>query len=125
MREAPDRIFLRGVHVFARHGVLEEEKRLGQRFEIDVECGLDVSDYARRDAYEDALCYQSVHDIVRETAEGERFDLVEALAEAIAERLFARFEMLAEARVEIRKPSAPITGVFGTVGVAITRKRPA
>ena len=118
-----DRIFLRGIHVFARHGVLEEEARLGQRFEIDIDCWLDMATYAPADDYAGAVGYQEVFEAAREIAEGGRFALIEALAEAIASALLERFAKLEAVRVEIRKPSAPIPGILAYAGVDITRRR--
>ncbi len=122
-RVSGDRIFYRGIVLFARHGVKAEEEKLGQRFEIDLDCRLDLAPAGKSDDVGLTVDYGAVYTVVRETVEGERFFLIEALAERIAERLLARFAAIAEVRIEIRKPAAPVPGVFDTVGVEIVRRR--
>jgi dihydroneopterin aldolase len=118
-----DRIFLRGIVLFGRHGLIPEEAVLGQRFEVDLDCFLDLSAGGRADRIGQTIDYAAVYETVRHTVESERFGLIEALAERIAERLFGEFAPLAKVRVEVRKPGAPIRGHFDTVGVEITRER--
>jgi dihydroneopterin aldolase len=120
-----DRIFLRGIVLFGRHGLIPEEAVLGQRFEVDLDCFLDLSAAGRADRIGATLDYAAVYETVRHTVETERFGLLEALAERIADRLFGEFPPLSKVRVEVRKPGAPIQGTFDTVGVEIMRTREA
>lgn len=118
-----DRIFIRGVQVHAHHGVFEEEKKLGQRFIFDVDYWVEAKPYARADDYTEAVSYNDVYETVIEVAKGPRVNLIEALAERIAQTLLARFAPINVVRVEVHKPAAPIAGVFSDVGVEITRRR--
>ena len=118
-----DRIFLRGVQLHARHGVFEEERRLGQRFVVDVDYWVDTSAYAATDDVRGAVSYGDVYLTLMEIAGGEPVNLIETLAERIAAALLGRFGSIDAVRVQIHKPSAPIPGVFGDVGVDITRRR--
>ena len=118
-----DRIFFRGIVLFGRHGVYKEEERLGQRFEIDLDCRLDLSKAGKTDSVHETVDYGAIYETVRHLVEDERFLLIEALAEMIADHLLADFDKLQSVRVEIRKPSAPIPGVFDTVGIEIHRAR--
>jgi dihydroneopterin aldolase len=118
-----DRIFLRGLQVHAHHGVFEEEKTLGQRFVFDVDYWLDTRAYGLRDDFTDAVSYNDVYLAVVEIATTQRFNLLEALAERIAETLLDRFAKIEAVRVEVHKPMAPIAGVFSDVGVEIIRRR--
>lgn len=118
-----DRIFLRGVQLHARHGVFEEERRLGQRFVVDVDYWVDTSGYAATDDVRGAVSYGDVYLTLMEIAGGEPVNLIETLAERIAAALLGRFGSIDAVRVQIHKPSAPIPGVFGDVGVDITRRR--
>jgi dihydroneopterin aldolase len=91
---------LNGLEVFGRHGVLPEE-RAGQTFLYDIE--LETSEAALSDRIEDAVDYREVAELVRVVSDGRRFDLLEALAAAVADLLLARFDV-ARVRVRVRKP---------------------
>jgi dihydroneopterin aldolase len=91
---------LSGLEVFGRHGLLPEE-RTGQTFLYDVE--LETSDAAMSDRIEDAVDYREVAELVRVVSDGQRFDLLEALAASVADVLLARFDV-ERVRVRVRKP---------------------
>ena len=93
---------LEALEVFGRHGVLDEERRDGQTFFYDVR--LEVGDGALSDRIEDAVDYREVADCVREVSDGKQFNLIEALAAAVADALVERFDV-ERARVRVRKPS--------------------
>ncbi len=91
---------LESLEVFGRHGVLEEERRDGQTFLYDI--WLEVGDGALSDRIEDAVDYREVADLVREVSDGRHFNLIEALAAAVADALIGRFEV-ERVRVRVRK----------------------
>ncbi len=91
---------LHGLEVFGRHGVLEEEKRDGQIFVYDVELEVDQPAADQIDA---AVDYRLVADCVREVSDSRSFDLIEALAAAVADALVVRLGV-AHVRVRVRKP---------------------
>jgi dihydroneopterin aldolase len=93
---------LAGLELHGFHGVLEDERRDGQRFLFDL--WLDVPDgAARSDRIEDAVDYRQVVATVREVSDGRAYRLLEALAAAVAEALVARFPA-ERVRVRVRKP---------------------
>lgn len=117
-----DRIELRGLRVVARHGLLEEEKERPQPFEIDLELELDLSDAGRQDALERTVDYGEVVRRVIAVVTGRQFDLIEALAEAIAE------DVLEEPRLEavgvrVTKLRPPVPADLSSVSVAVHRRR--
>jgi len=118
-----DRIVLKGLQVFARHGVLPEEKKLGQRFALDVTAYLDLRPAGTSDDYRQTVCYDALTRLVLETVTARRFYLIEAAGEAVAEALLGVFPAIERVVVEIRKPSAAIDAVFDHVGVVIERNR--
>ncbi len=118
-----DRVFLRGVELHAYHGLHEEEARLGQRFIVDVDWWLDAASAAAHDEYNETVGYDKVFEVIHAVSSGRRFHLLEALAQAIAETVLARYPRVQKVRVELHKPSAPIPGIFRDAGVEITRGR--
>jgi dihydroneopterin aldolase len=118
-----DRILVRDLQVFARHGVLPEEKALGQRFVIDITAFLDLAQAGRTDDLARSVSYVDLIETATTTLTRQRFDLIEAAAEAVAVALLAGFPAIERVAIELRKPGAPIDAVFGYVGVAIERSR--
>jgi dihydroneopterin aldolase len=111
---------LRGLHVFGYHGVEEEEKRLGQLFLFDLE--LEVGDRGADDRLENAINYTEVASAVRELSNARRFDLLEALATAVADLVFERFAP-ERVRVRVRKPQVKPAGMTVEFS-AVTVERP-
>jgi dihydroneopterin aldolase len=99
---------LRGLEIFGRHGVTEEERARGQTFLYDVE--LEVSDAALSDRLEDAVDYEQVAACVRALSDERQFALLEALAAAVADEILARFPV-ARVRVRVRKPEVRPAGL--------------
>lgn len=118
-----DKIILKDLQVFARHGVLPEEKKLGQRFAVDVIAFLDLRPAGESDDYKRTVCYDSLTRTVTDALTERRFYLIEAAAEAIAQDLLTKFPLIDRVQVEVRKPGAAIDAVFSHVGVAIERAR--
>lgn len=119
-----DRIILRDLGFYGYHGVFEEEKKLGQRFFIDLECGLDLSGPANSDALGHTISYADIFDVVKATFEGKRTKLIEALGQNIVNALFDSFEEINWIIIRIRKPEAPIAMVRGEAAIELHRVRP-
>ena len=117
------KIELKGLEFFAYHGVLPEEVRLGQQFSVDVVLSLDPDMQFESDAVESTVNYAEVFALVEAIFTGERFNLIERAAEAIAERVLADFERVREVGVTVRKPAAPLPGVFDYCSAEVTRCR--
>jgi dihydroneopterin aldolase len=121
-----DRLSLVGMRFEARHGVFDAEKERPQPFEVDLVLHADLADAAARDDLAATADYAALHDMVRAIVEGPPFDLIEALAGAIARAALAATDpsVVGSVEVRVRKPSAPIDGAFETVEAALTRRRP-
>ncbi|MFE1601826.1 dihydroneopterin aldolase [Methylobacterium sp. ID0610] len=118
-----DRILVHRLAVFAHHGVLEEENRLGQRFYLSLEVSLDLRAAGRSDDIAATVSYADLAALATEIATGRRFRLIEALAETIATESLARFPALTAITVRVDKPSAPIPAILDGVSVEVTRTR--
>lgn len=117
-----DRIRLRGLQFFAYHGVMDEEKTLGQRFFVDVDLRRDLSLAGQSDQVQDTINYAEVYQVIKLIVTEERYHLIERLAERIAERVLDEFSCEA-IRVEVHKPQAPIPGILDDVSVEIFREQ--
>jgi dihydroneopterin aldolase len=121
-----DRLSLLGMRFLGRHGVLPEEKVTPQPFEVDLVLEADLADAAERDSLAATVDYAGLFDLVRDIVEARTFDLIEALAGAIATAVLSRTDpaIVAAVEVRVRKPEAPLGGTFETVEVALVRRRP-
>ncbi len=117
-----DRIILSGAQFFARHGVSAEERRIGGRFVVDVELDHDLRPSGASDNLADTISYSDVYRVVGEIVQGKSFQLVETLAEMIAQTLLARFPARA-VRVRVKKQPPPLQGIVDYAGVEIYRER--
>jgi len=115
-----DRITLRNMVFYAYHGVFEAERELGQRFEVDVELHRDLRQPGKTDDLDLTVNYADVYTVVKETVEDQECNLVEAVAEAIADRVLSGFDLEAVV-VRVRKPHVPVGGLTGGVEVEIRR----
>jgi 7,8-dihydroneopterin aldolase/epimerase/oxygenase len=116
-----DRLVLRGITAFGRHGVLEEERK-GQRFVIDVVLGIDASAAAAADDLAATVDYAELAAAVRSDVESEPVRLLETLAQRVAE-LCLRRPPVRWAEVTVHKPSAPMSVTVQDVAVTVTRSR--
>jgi dihydroneopterin aldolase len=120
----PDEILLEGMRFYAFHGVNAEERRLGQRFTVDVALAVDLRKAGVSDDLDDTVSYSDVYKLVRSTVEGKPRNLIEAVAEDLAAGILDRFPAVAQATVTVRKPEAPLRGaMLDAAGVRITRRR--
>lgn len=116
-----DTIVLDGMVFQGTHGVNPEEQVTPQPFEVDVELALNLQPAGLSDDLEQTVDYSRVFDTCRQIVESTRFNLIEALAEAIAHELLADFPVQ-EVTVRVRKPKVKLGGPLRAAGVEIRRR---
>jgi dihydroneopterin aldolase len=119
----PDIIKLTGIAAVGYHGVLEQERRDGQRFIVDVALHTDIRPAAAGDDLAKTANYAEVADQVEAIITGEALQLIETLAERIADHVLRTFHVAA-VEVTVHKPHAPIQVEFSDVTVSIYREQP-
>ena len=118
-----DTIRLTGARFYAFHGNSAGERAFGQRFSVDLEVERDTRKAGSSDDLADTVNYAHLYRAVREVMHGPTHNLLEALAEAIAQGILGRFPV-ESVRVRVSKPSPPITGaVIAAASVEVLRKR--
>jgi dihydroneopterin aldolase len=95
---------------YAHHGVMQEEHRIGGRYEVDVAAELDFEAAARDDDLTGTVDYEQVYAAVREIVTQNNFYLIEKLAYLIAERVAAAYPHIEAVEVTVRKPNPPVGG---------------
>jgi dihydroneopterin aldolase len=118
-----DTIFITGVVIHARHGVMEHETEVGQRFVIDLELSADLSESSRTDRLADTVSYSNVVATATAAFANANYKLLERAAGAVADAVLAAFPRISAIKVTVHKPHAPIAAIFDDVGVVLTRTR--
>jgi 7,8-dihydroneopterin aldolase/epimerase/oxygenase len=118
-----DRIILKDLGFYGYHGVFAEEAKLGQRFFIDLELGVDLSAPASTDRLSTGISYAEIYDVVKSAFETRRMKLLEAVAQNIVDAIFEAFQSVNWVVIRVRKPEAPIAMVRGEAAIELHRQR--
>ena len=115
-------VSLVNIRLYGYHGASENERELGQRFEIDVEIRADLAEAVATDDMKKTVNYEAVYKLVESEVVNEKYHLLEAMADKIARDIIDQFDVI-EVIVRVRKPSVPIAGSIDHVEVEVVRAR--
>ncbi|KAH7672855.1 Dihydroneopterin aldolase protein [Dioscorea alata] len=118
-----DKLVLRGLQFHGFHGVKQEEKKLGQKFFVDVDAWLDLSTAGATDDISDTVSYTDIYRIVKEIVEGPSQNLLESVAHLIANTTLLKIPQISAIRVKVGKPHVAVPGPVDYLGVEILRYR--
>ena len=117
----PDKIHIRNLEVFGKHGVLPEENRLGQKFQINAVLYTHTREAGLKDDLTKTIHYGEVSRFMSSFMMEHTFQLIETAAEQMARALLLAFPALENIRLEIVKPWAPIGLPLESVSVETER----
>ena len=118
-----DRIVISNLVIFAKHGVFKEEKKLGQKFLLDIILNLDTQEAGISKNLEKTVNYGLLANEINELFTKKSNDLIETCGEEIALFVLKKYPIVNEVHVKIKKPWAPIGLPLDNVFVEIKRKR--
>jgi len=118
-----DIINIKNLEIHAKHGVLPAEKKYRQKFLVSVAMYLNLRDAGKSDDLEQTIDYAKTTLEIKEFIENHTFNLIETVAEKLAEKLLIENPILQRIKIEISKPEARINADFETVSVEVTRSR--
>lgn len=118
-----DRIIVKGLKIFAYHGVNPEEKIDGQNFILDIDAYLGLEKPCESDNVEDTVSYARIIKTATAIFISQKDDLIERAAQRVADGLLDNFDKIESVRVLLKKPEAPIKADFEYAGVEIFRER--
>lgn len=116
------KVSLENIRLYGYHGASDNERELGQRFEVDVEITADLSAAVASDAMSKTVNYEKVYRLVEAEVVSEKYHLLETMADKIARDVLEQFKAL-EVLVRVRKPSVPIAGAIDHVEVEVVHTR--
>ena len=117
-----DRIELRGLRVFAHHGVFDFERRDGQEFVVDLTLWTDFTAAAKSDDIADTVHYGELAERAVQIVQGTPRNLIETVASELADDVMTDPRVQA-CEVVLHKPTAPIPHTFADVRVVTKRSR--
>ncbi len=116
-----DIIRIDNLEVYAYHGVYDEEKEKGQYFYVNAELYTNTRKAGMNDDLDASTNYGTVCDFIHDFMTKHTYDLIETVAEQLAQALLLEFKLVKSVLLEIRKPHAPIEKDFESVSVEIER----
>lgn len=117
-----DKIIIKELEVFAKHGVFKEENVLGQKFVVSAELYVNTRKAGITDELSLSVSYDNVCKFIYSFMTTNTFKLIEAAAEHLCLAILARFELVSGIKLKIEKPWAPIGLHLESAAVEIERK---
>ncbi|RDX68517.1 Dihydroneopterin aldolase 1, partial [Mucuna pruriens] len=118
-----DKLILRGLLFHGFHGAIAEERKLGQKFLVDVDAWMDLKAPGISDRLSDTISYTDIYDIAKEVVEGPPQNLLEFVVQKIAVTILRNHEQVSAVRVKVGKPQVAVRGPVDYLGVEIFRRR--
>ena len=116
-------ISLEGMLFFSHHGYYDEEQKVGNKYEVDINVKVDLSRPASNDKLQDTVNYEILYQIVNEEMKVPS-RLLEHIAQRIIDRTFQSFSVVEEVNVKVSKFNPPVKGVCTRARVELTRGKP-
>lgn len=116
-----DQIKIDNLEIFANHGVYPEENRLGQKFVVSCILYVDTRKAGKADDLEASVNYGTISHLIKEKMEEKNYQLIEAVAEHLAEEILLSDEKIRKVMIEVKKPWAPVGLPLESVSVKIER----
>jgi len=118
-----DKIIVKGLKIFAYHGVNEEEKINGQNFILDIMIFLNIKKNVKNDDINSTVSYSKLVKFVTGEILKEKYNLIETVTEKLAEEILKEFKSIKKIKILLKKPEAPMSYDLEYAAVEITRKR--
>lgn len=116
-----DEIIIKGLEVYAFHGVYTEEQEKGQKFIVNATLYADTTRASRTDELEDSVDYGKVCMMINDFMTKNRMNLLESVTNCLARKLLMSYPLLEAVTLKVEKPQAPIPHPFDTVAVKVHR----
>ncbi|MDR0404635.1 MAG: dihydroneopterin aldolase [Oscillospiraceae bacterium] len=118
-----DKIIVKGLRVFAHHGVNKQEKVDGQDFVIDITLWVNTKKAIKTDNLDKAVSYSQVAKFSQKIVTEKKSNLMETVADILCKKILDKFSDVKKVKVLIKKPNAPTDLDFEYMGVELIRER--
>ncbi len=117
------RLTIKGAQFYAYHGVKQEEKELGGRYEVDLDLWYDATEAVENDSVAYALNYEEAMNLIDTIFSDDSLNLIETVASRILDTCFEKFDNVIKGAIRIRKMNVPIHNVVSYIETELTRER--
>ena len=117
-----DKIYLKNIKIYAYHGCMEEEKKIGSDYLVNLIVHADLSLSCESDELKDTVDYVALLDIVKNQMKM-RANLLENVADRVVNKIISKFPSVKKAVVKIAKLNPPINGDTDEVVIRREKKR--
>ena len=117
-----DKIYLKNIKIYAYHGCMEEEKKIGSDYLVNLIVHADLSLSCESDELKDTVDYVALLDIVKNQMKM-RANLLENVADRVVNKIISKFPSVKRAVVKIAKLNPPINGDVDEVVIRREKKR--
>lgn len=115
-------IKVKNIHIYAYHGCLLEEGKIGSDYRVDVSVKANLSQSALSDALQDTVDYVHLNKIVKEEM-AIRSKLLEHVAKRIIDRILKEIPLVSKTKVSVAKLNPPIGGNVALVSIEMEKSR--
>jgi len=112
MKKSLTKLTIKNLEFYAFHGVKDEEKKLGGRYQMDLELYYDSTDAIANDKLSSALNFEDILYTIAGELSQKNFNLIETLAHQILSVVSDNYPILSKATVRIRKFNIPFKGIL-------------
>ncbi|NQU87080.1 MAG: dihydroneopterin aldolase [Mariniphaga sp.] len=113
-------IELEGMEFYAYHGHFEEERVIGNKFQVKLSINTDLKKASESDKLKDTINYKDIYDLIKEEMKIKSY-LLENVAKRILDKLYAQHQTIEKATIKISKLNPPMGGQIAKVSVTITK----
>ena len=101
------------------NGVFDEERKLGQKLEIDCQMTYSVEKEVQTDDLKETVSYADVYDLIKQFVSQHHYQLVESLANHLGKQILTDYPRLEAVHLNIRKCNLPIEGVLDNAEIEV------
>ena len=118
------KIQVNNIKIYAFHGCLDEEAKIGSEYRVDLEVKTNLQNSAQSDELIDTVDYVHLNFIVKEEM-AIRSKLLEHVAKRILDRILIEIKMVKKVTISVAKINPPIGGNVEEVAIILSKKRKA
>ncbi|BAP85830.1 dihydroneopterin aldolase [Paucilactobacillus hokkaidonensis JCM 18461] len=102
------------------NGVFAEEKKLGQKLQLDAELSYPIEQLVQHDDLKETVSYADVYQTIEDFVLSNNYNLIESVANHLLQKLLATYPTIEAITLRVRKYSVPIAGIFDNVEIEVS-----